>query len=53
MGVSYFDQIILVWYMLLAMIATANGLAARKIQETSALDENLASEGLSQRQFAF
>lgn len=53
MGVSYFDQIILLWYLLLAMIATANSLVDRKIQETSAMDENLARKGLPQRQFAF
>lgn len=54
MGVSYFDQIILLWYMLLAMIATASSLASQRTQETNAVNEDSTQGVLSQqRQFAF
>jgi hypothetical protein len=51
-GVSYFDQIIVIWYMLLAMIAAAGGFKEPASQDSGALNEEFALQDISHQQLA-
>jgi hypothetical protein len=51
-GVSYFDQIIVIWYMLLALISTASVLASPVEQQDAEPGPNAVLSGISSGQYA-